>query len=326
MMQSYTPSAAKPAERADQIRSIIKQAFCGADIVIREHQHTCEGELALLPLGPVTLIRYQGTGYQAATRRASHVRRNDNDDYMLYLPLSSRVLIEQNGFESCYQPNSFGLVQTGGTFTGHLIGSRQEPFISLFVRMPGALLRDEFPNLNRFTNHSFTIQPGSTRVMQSMIESIYVEAPHLDKRRAQIFGESLVDVIAAAADECANSLKSDGLSREVDNRGLMRESVYQFIAEKLSDPGLNTAQIAENCGVSLRQLHTLFQDTDHTVAAYIREQRLLKCKKTLANPDMADHSVTEIALLWGFNDSAHFSRLYKARFGYPPSNERNVNH
>jgi AraC-like DNA-binding protein len=44
----------------------------------------------------------------------------------------------------------------------------------------------------------------------------------------------------------------------------------------------------------------------------------------LADPAERDRSVSEIAYHWGFNDAAHFSRTFKARFGMSPRDARSV--
>jgi hypothetical protein len=41
----------------------------------------------------------------------------------------------------------------------------------------------------------------------------------------------------------------------------------------------------------------------------VRRRRLLRCRAELDGAD-TEASITEIAYRWGFNDSAHFSRLF----------------
>src|ERR1700761_4411773 len=47
----------------------------------------------------------------------------------------------------------------------------------------------------------------------------------------------------------------------------------------------------------------------------------LRCQAELDGAD-TETSITEIAYRWGFNDSAHFSRLFKASFGMSPTQYR----
>ena len=55
---------------------------------------------------------------------------------------------------------------------------------------------------------------------------------------------------------------------------------------------------------------------------YLLTRRIERATALLRDTDMA---VTEIALRWGFNDSAHFSRVFKAHFGVSPRTVRRRN-
>ena len=59
---------------------------------------------------------------------------------------------------------------------------------------------------------------------------------------------------------------------------------------------------------------------DESVAGLIRSERLTRCMQDLQQP--RGGSVTDIAFRWGFSSQAHFSRLFRARFGCSPSQAR----
>ncbi len=51
------------------------------------------------------------------------------------------------------------------------------------------------------------------------------------------------------------------------------------------------------------------------------ERRLEHCRKELSCYGPSKN-ITEIAYRWGFNDSAHFSRSFKNRYGISPKQYR----
>ena len=51
---------------------------------------------------------------------------------------------------------------------------------------------------------------------------------------------------------------------------------------------------------------------------YVQTQRLERCKRDLGDPAYQARHIGEIAFAWGFNDLAHFSRIFKQRFGVSP--------
>jgi AraC-like DNA-binding protein len=105
-----------------------------------------------------------------------------------------------------------------------------------------------------------------------------------------------------------------------DRRRIRLTQINAFIARNLGDPQLSPPLIATAHHISLRYLHRLFRD-EHgvTVAAWIRQSRLERCRRDLADPLLAGWSIERIAHRWGFNDLATFSRAFKQAEGVAPS-------
>ena len=78
------------------------------------------------------------------------------------------------------------------------------------------------------------------------------------------------------------------------------------------------ASVAQAEGISERYLQKLFEGTGSNFTHYLRERRLQRSWADLSNPAEAHHSISEIAYRYGFNDSAHFSRAFRDRFGLSP--------
>jgi AraC-like DNA-binding protein len=94
-----------------------------------------------------------------------------------------------------------------------------------------------------------------------------------------------------------------------------------YIEGRLADANLSPTKIAEDNGISVRYLYTLFSEQGITVSRWVRKRRLLRCRAELDGADSEGY-ITEVAYRWGFNDSAHFSRLFKASFGMSPTQYR----
>ena len=69
--------------------------------------------------------------------------------------------------------------------------------------------------------------------------------------------------------------------------------------------------------VILRELAWMEHESD-----YIWAQRLDAARRALCDPACAARTVSEIAFSLGFNDAAHFSRAFRARFGCSPRDVR----
>lgn len=104
-------------------------------------------------------------------------------------------------------------------------------------------------------------------------------------------------------------------------RDAQRERAMRYLEANLADPELSPVRIAAALGISPRYLHLLFE-TGTSVSATILGRRLERCRTAISDPAQRHRAVSEIAFSWGFNDAAHFSRTFRARFGVSPSELR----
>jgi len=94
--------------------------------------------------------------------------------------------------------------------------------------------------------------------------------------------------------------------------------IQNYILKNLQDPDLSVRRIAHENGISVRYVHSLFAPLGTTVSQWIMERRLERCKDALASRRESRCVVKDVAFQWGFNDAAHFSRVFKKRFGSTP--------
>ncbi|MEE1743365.1 helix-turn-helix domain-containing protein [Streptomyces sp. JV184] len=103
---------------------------------------------------------------------------------------------------------------------------------------------------------------------------------------------------------------------------MLRAQINAFITHHLGIPELRPAAIATHHHISLRALHTLFQQEPATVAATIRHKRLERCRADLADPRMCDQPIAAIAARWGLLIPAEFSQAFRAAYGVSPGEYR----
>jgi AraC-like DNA-binding protein len=96
----------------------------------------------------------------------------------------------------------------------------------------------------------------------------------------------------------------------------------EHIHARLRDPGLCGDQVARAVGVTVRHLNRAFATEGTTVAQYVQGRRLDCARVDLTAASMAGARVADIAARWGFASQAHFTRLFRARFGCTPSEVR----
>ena len=98
-------------------------------------------------------------------------------------------------------------------------------------------------------------------------------------------------------------------------RSMVLHRVCKIIESRLSNPDLTLKDIAAEYGSSARYLQKLFEEAGQTFSRYVRNRRLERCRVDLVNPTFAHLGISQICFRWGFNEAAHFSRVFRERYG-----------
>ena len=94
--------------------------------------------------------------------------------------------------------------------------------------------------------------------------------------------------------------------------------VCRIIEARLGDSEISLALIAKEERVSPRYLQKLFETVGQNFSTYLRSRRLERCRAELVDPLYDKVSISDICFRWGFNDSAHFSRVFREQYGASP--------
>ncbi len=177
--------------------------------------------------------------------------------------------------------------------------------------VPQDLLKSRFPSIDRFVNEKINMSSGIGAITASYMISLAKEATFIERG----WGDSMVDVSLELISTCLEAK----LPRPVTKaRSSLLSNVKNYIENNLDNPDLGPSIIALEFFISNRYLHLLFEDEGTTVSNYILHKRLEKCRRELTHNGQYKKSVTEVAYQWGFNDSAHFCRVFKKLFGLSP--------
>ncbi len=179
------------------------------------------------------------------------------------------------------------------------------------VTMPLARLRSWLPSEWHSIEGCLPRGSAGAGLLSSIVGSLSPSFLAGDLRHSEALTEAVLGILV-------NVL---GIDRE-DGPTTLRETrlatVKDHIHANLGNPDLSPVLIAQAKRVSLRYLHALFEGEGTTVQQYIIRQRLIRCRRELENPKMAGRTITDIAYGWGFQNSPHFSRRFKAEFGVSP--------
>ncbi|RDG39929.1 AraC-like ligand-binding domain-containing protein [Streptomyces corynorhini] len=258
-----------------------------ADVVTRE----------LGPLRLAELVTPEGECF----RDVRSARAADSEWWQIELVTRGRVRAEQGGGSAELGPTDLVLIDPVRPVR---FASTASTHVTMLV--PRRSLRLGPDDATRLAGVRIRGDRGPGALVSSLARDM---ARSLDGFRADEADRSAAAVIELISVALSAQL---GRVRPVADEAL-RSRIVGFIEARLSDRGLGPAMVAAAHHMSVRQLHKLFEAQPLTVAALIRRRRLERCRADLAG---TDRTVAAVAACWGFADPAHFSRLFKAAYGY----------
>lgn len=96
------------------------------------------------------------------------------------------------------------------------------------------------------------------------------------------------------------------------------DPAVEYLRENLFDPALKVGTLHTLCGISDTYFRRLFiARFGVSPKKYILNQRLNQARAIIENGEF--NSIREAALLTGFDDALYFSKVFKQKFGYAPS-------
>lgn len=110
-----------------------------------------------------------------------------------------------------------------------------------------------------------------------------------------------------------------GLNTISTKEQLLGKQVLMDIEKNFSDCNYSVTDIADRLGKNPSYINTVFKRVyGNTIKQTLSDYRLSKAKKLLSESNM---KIADIASECGYSDIFYFSKRYKAKYGYPPSEE-----
>jgi acetamidase/formamidase/AraC-like DNA-binding protein len=193
----------------------------------------------------------------------------------------------------------------------------------LILRMPRSILA---PRLLAPIPEDLQVVSGGSgfaAVFNDMLISLSSKLGTISAEQFRTIETTLADFLAASLLHEGDTAMLGGIS---GRRAGMLHRISQTIERRLVEPELSLADIAEEHGMSVRNLQKLFEAFDKTFSIFVRSRRLERSREDLASPLCDQLSISEICFRWGFTDPAYFSRTFRDEFGVSPRDYRRAPH
>ncbi|MDG3017015.1 helix-turn-helix domain-containing protein [Speluncibacter jeojiensis] len=255
-----------------------------------------------------TAHRVWRSGHQAATP--------SDPSYKVSVLLRGSGILVQDGREAVLGAGAFAIYDSDRPYTLEFA----DDFESLVLMFPRSMLDLPAASVREVTAVATTPDDPLGRVVSPYLTGIGADLRILAGPGGARLTHAAIDLISTA---CAAHLGLCGDVRPDPHRQLVTR-IRRYIDDHLDDPALDPPQIAAAHFISTRHLHNLFRAEGETVAAWVRQCRLERCRRDLVDPVLTGVSVGAIGARWGLDDPAHLSRIFKSAFGASPKQYRDA--
>jgi AraC-like DNA-binding protein len=245
---------------------------------------------------------------QRIRRERQHIARLDKDCFYVQFVQQGRNDVVQRGASHRSNAARAAIFSAAEPYELRFAGEMR----SFYLELPREKFSDRFPRARIPVAATMQTTHGLGSIAAEFCTTLANQGTALEAPVRARLGEQLMDILALAllADE-GQAAAAEGSVKVARLR-----SIQRWIEFHLSDPELTLEQVAAANHVSLRYLHVLFRACGMSVSEWIWMRRLQRSYDVLAKGETG--SITAVALQHGFASSAHFSTLFRRRFGVSP--------
>ncbi|MFJ4326831.1 helix-turn-helix domain-containing protein [Streptomyces tricolor] len=269
-------------------------------------------------LGPVQLSA-MSYAQLVSYRSARLIRASDPELYQVAVITSGRQGIEQARHNTVLEPGEMVLYDSSRPFEASAGGPGRCG--SLVVQFPRCLLPLPDHVVAPLCGTALGAAEGVGYVFRQTLLGLAQAGSDLSGPDRQRLGTIVVDLAAAVIARYAD--RTSALPPESRTAALFQQ-ITAFITRHLHDPGLAPATVAAAHSISARYLHRVFQAHGTTVSGFIRQERIARCRRDLADPLLRTTPVGAIGARWGFPRASDFTRAFRTATGTTPTEYRSL--
>lgn len=310
MHNNFSTHILPQGERQDYWRGVIENAYFPLELDFR-NPNAFHGQLSQWQMGRLGISRLESSA--TCFKRVEQQIDESEPYFLITIPAYEQVRFSQADHTVVCNPGAFILERSDLPYEF----SYNKDNSLWVIRVPVSQLRSRIREPERFLYMQFDKNKGLGNVFFSFMRNIVQQFSYTDEAAHDILSGQLIDLLA-------HSMENDDrvlMSNEASLRNVHLRNIEAFVRENIQRSELSPDMISVACSISTRYLHKLFKDSDQTVSQWIKELRLQSALNDI-RADIGHTTLAEISYRWGFNDQAHFCRLFKARFGCTPKGMR----
>ena len=186
----------------------------------------------------------------------------------------------------------------------------RDEFEIVTLRVPASFANQYVSRPDRIALLPLGGTSATSRMASALLRELAAMSGDLDNEDGMFAVAHLLPFIGAAAAAAAPQGSERGAPTYV--------RLLRHIDRNIARPGFGSADLATECGLSMRQLSRTFAGEGETATAVIRKKRLERARLLLLSRLSSRRTIAEVAFDCGFANPAHFSEIFAAAYGVPP--------
>ncbi|GAA1287930.1 helix-turn-helix domain-containing protein [Pseudonocardia aurantiaca] len=295
-------------DRAEVWHDSCARTFVGVD-VRPALDEPIGGRVRAYDLGDLVVGEIDASG-QGMARTQQLIDRTDEQYLLLTLQTRGTGRVAQGDRRTLLRPGECAIFESHRPFELNFDAA----FDVWVFGFPRHLVRLAEHERRQLAAQSVSFRTGLAGVASRALQDLALHSEDLA-------GEPPGSVLSMANDLVV-TMFAEHLPKNSERGGALQATmpmrVKHYIDQRLADPALAPGDVAAAFGISTRYLHRLFETEHETVAQYIRDRRLERCRLQLLDPRLSGHTISTLAHGCGFGDLSGFNRAFWAKYGMTP--------
>jgi AraC-like DNA-binding protein len=310
-MRVYSTSDVEKSNAFQYWADLVCDVYVGLELYCcRAERGAFAATISCFDLSSIRVSAIAGSGHRA-TRTRKKLGQSPSDDVFGHLQVGGRSSVVQCDRRANLAPGDLVFYDASAEYEI----ATESDFSAVIFQLPRQVVG--ISAMSTIIGNKLSGEKGLGSPIVRFLSAVPSAVPGLPLAERNTLEQYTIDLLLTAM----KIVGAPGLATAKRRRSTAQQSRAQrVIDQRLNDPSFDREALADALGISVRGLSRLFRSLQTSPSDYIRMRRLEQCRCALLAP--AGMTVTEIALSNGFNDSSHFSSVFRKEFGMSPSEYR----
>jgi AraC-like DNA-binding protein len=312
---AFDMTTANHESRRFEFRGTNKADYYDGDLVpLSSHNIDVRIEKSLA--GEYTICKEVSRSGLAFRRSWGHIRNDKTNLVIFWFLRRGQMTISHAGGRHVVNAGECAITRSTRPFYMELVPPENSELEVMHVVVPSHKIYAVLSE-NIEAGRAFPASSGELALTDRILELVFEQDDQIDQDMA----EQLVQALLTGISKTITRLSGNPPARETicDKR---IGDITRYINQNFANPDLNARMVADSCGISLRYLCHVLKKSALSFSNLIWDKRMTTAHDWLGDEKMQHYAISEIAYLAGFKSSAHFSRMFKSRYGLAPREYR----